>query len=473
MAMRPPSIFAEVWRWKTFPLAAIVFAGFGASLALNLPGHFEHDSLWQLAQGRTGVYNTWHPPVMAWLLGVAARLDPSAPLFIVFDGALFFGGLLAFVALEARPRHLCLPLAVLVVASPLVLIYQGVVWKDVLFADVSVAGFAALAWAGRSWFSVGRRFGCLFIAFGLFSLAGLARQNGFIVPVCGAAALAAISLMRSPPGASPKAALGRSAAYGLLFLALTVLVMSLATYELDAHSDGQPENLHQLKRLQVFDLAGAAHIDPNIDLSILHDQAPELERFIRDEAAPHYRAAGADNLESLPGGDLLIPDGDAASRQWAALVAHRPALYLRTRMGVFLSTLLTPEADACPMVFVGIDPDQPQLLKDAGLRARYDGKDRLDDRYASLFLGTPVFSHLFYAMVAMALLAMALRDHLRADRRPELIAVAAMLGAALLFTASFFVISNACDYRYLYFLDVAAMAGLIRQAAARPAFPHH
>jgi hypothetical protein len=31
--------------------------------------------------------------------------------------------------------------------------------------------------------------------------------------------------------------------------------------------------------------------------------------------------------------------------------------------------------------------------------------------------------------------------------------------AALLFTASFFVVSVACDYRYLYALDLTAMTG--------------
>jgi hypothetical protein len=35
-----------------------------------------------------------------------------------------------------------------------------------------------------------------------------------------------------------------------------------------------------------------------------------------------------------------------------------------------------------------------------------------------------------------------------------------MLLASLAFTASFFVISIACDYRYLYALDLAALASL-------------
>jgi len=57
-------------------------------------------------------------------------------------------------------------------------------------------------------------------------------------------------------------------------------------------------------------------------------------------------------------------------------------------------------------------------------------------------------------------------------RRAADIAVAAMLGAAFAFTASFALISLACDYRYLYVLDLSAMAALLYAAgSARPARP--
>ena len=39
--------------------------------------------------------------------------------------------------------------------------------------------------------------------------------------------------------------------------------------------------------------------------------------------------------------------------------------------------------------------------------------------------------------------------------------VAALLAGALAFTASFFLISIACDYRYLYLLDLAALTGVL------------
>jgi predicted PurR-regulated permease PerM len=43
-----------------------------------------------------------------------------------------------------------------------------------------------------------------------------------------------------------------------------------------------------------------------------------------------------------------------------------------------------------------------------------------------------------------------------------------LIGAALGFTASFAVISLACDYRYLYFLDLAAVAALLYVALDPP-----
>ena len=41
------------------------------------------------------------------------------------------------------------------------------------------------------------------------------------------------------------------------------------------------------------------------------------------------------------------------------------------------------------------------------------------------------------------------------------IAIAGLQVAALAFALSFFIVSIACDYRYLYFLDLAAMTGAL------------
>src|SRR5258708_37867822 len=130
----------------TLALLAVAALGFTACVIADWPGHFPPDAIDQLAQGRSGVFNFWHPPVMAWLLGLADRMIAGAPLFFVFDAALFFGALAAMTVLRGT-GWLAVAVTAAISASPLVLIYQGLVVKDVLFADASLAGFASIAWA--------------------------------------------------------------------------------------------------------------------------------------------------------------------------------------------------------------------------------------------------------------------------------------------------------------------------------------
>src|SRR5258708_34704495 len=79
----------------TLALLVVAALGFTACVVADWPGHFPPDAIDQLAQGRSGEFNFWHPPVTAWLLGLADRGIPAAPLFFVFDPALFFGALSA------------------------------------------------------------------------------------------------------------------------------------------------------------------------------------------------------------------------------------------------------------------------------------------------------------------------------------------------------------------------------------------
>ena len=50
--------------------SVILLLGFAVMLAMNAPGQLSYDSVSQLADGRAGFYNSWHPPVMACLVAV-------------------------------------------------------------------------------------------------------------------------------------------------------------------------------------------------------------------------------------------------------------------------------------------------------------------------------------------------------------------------------------------------------------------
>ncbi len=443
-----------------WPLAAVLLFGFAASLVANWPGHFPPDAVWQLAQGRSGLFNLWHPPVMAWMLGVADRIWPGAALFMVFDTALFFGALGAFAALRGRPGAIGLIVLAIIAASPLVLIYQGLVLKDVLFADASTAGFAALAWAGRWWDRPAARAALVGAGLVLFTLAALTRQNGAIVAIAGALGLGAMAWMKSP---RRKAAAGALAVLGAL--ALMGAADAVVSQALAARSDHRPATAQQLTALRLYDLAGAVRRDPAFVLSELEAKDPAMARYIRTEAAPAWDATRIDTLVRTPDWDRFMrTTGPASGDEWRGLVAHHAELYLAVRAEVFSWVFMTPRLNKCAPIIVGVDSQDPDLLEEAGLAERYTDKDDWDTTYSKAFENTPLYSHAFFAALAAALLLLACRDLARGGGI-ELVGVIAMLVSALAFAASFFVVSLACDYRYLYFLDIAAMAALAHRAA--------
>jgi hypothetical protein len=449
MARRPLSTNAT----RLAILALVLAAGACASLWLSWPGQLSPDSVWQLQQGRSGVFNAWHPPVMAWLLGRFDALSPGAPGFIVLEAVLGFGGLFAFAALAPGPRIAAIVLAALLAASPLLLTYQGDVWKDVLFADAAVAGFAALSWASRVWDRRVWRWGLIALAFALFALAALTRQNGLLIPLFGAVGVAVIA--ERTGGSKAK---GIRLSVGVLAGCLAAAIA--ASYALALHGDGEPAQGRQLEWLQVWDLAGAVRVDPALDLIGLEHDAPDAAVFVR-RAAANWTPTRVDPLLGLAGADAALDDADAAiGRAWRHMILTRTGLYARVRLADFGQLLATPRLMDCRPLFIGLD-GPPEILATLHLKPHDPAKVALGRRYALAFVGTPALSHLVYGALAVVLLILAIRDH----ARPESVAIAAMLGAALSFTASFLVIGIACDYRYLYLLDLAAMAALLHRVS--------
>ena len=438
---------------------AVIALGALATLGLNLPGHLSYDSVLQLSQGRAGVYNSWHPPVMAWLLGLADAVTPGAGLFVVFDCLLMFGSLAWLLALPQRPaRSWAAPVvAVACVVSPLWLIYPGIVWKDVLFAGSSLAGFTALAQAAACWPEPRRRLPLIALAVLLMALAGLARQNGAVVPLFGSLALAIVAARVTPGGA-----LLRGAGYGLGALAAVGAIMVASTLALNTRSDGEPAQLYELEDLQLFDLSGAVSLRPSLPLDQLKAASPRLEQLVRTDGADAYDPRRIDPLAALT--ELhevtLKTPPSAIAAQWRDLIVHHPDLYLAVRATDFFWVTLTPDIHECVPFFVGVDGPQPFMAR-LGLTRRLNPRDRLLKGYGDALTRTPVFSHALFGLIGLFVLV-----RLVTRRRAPDIALAAMLLSAMAYSASFFVVSVACDYRYLYLLDVSAMAGALYLAAS-------
>jgi hypothetical protein len=429
-------------------LGLILLAGLAAMLALNWPGQMSYDSVAQLAEARAGFYHSWHPPVMAWAMGLFDGLIAGTGLFILFNGAL---ALFAFHTF-AQPRRataLTLLLAALVMLSPQWLLYQGIVWKDVLFADAALAGFAALARAGRGnplWYPP---------ALLLLALAMMTRQNGLVIVPVAAAGMGALLWRRMPPR--------QAVATAMLFAGLVIGVGLGGGALLALRGDRGADAADEIRVAQSYDLAGMMARHPGLRLTRLEAEAPSLARLLRTRGTALYTPVWIDPLMNDPALHNAVsaaPPG-LVFAQWRDTVLAHPGLYLATRWAAFTWVLGTPDREACHALFTGVDGD-PRLMAALGLEHAWRPQDRLHDRYGRWLRDTPLFSHLLFGALTLVLLPFLLRR----GRDMDLMA-ASLLAAALAFTASFFVISIACDYRYLYFLDLAAMAGALAAAARK------
>jgi|GEM_PF-363557 len=439
--------------WSRGAYAATLLCAYLSVLIANLPGHLTLDSLLELYEGRYRIRQSWAPSFYAWVLGAFDSVWRGAGLYVAASALLLFAALASLAWLRPRARPGAVVLAALFGLSPLLLIYQAIVWKDVLFADAAVAGMACLAWALQRWEAPRLRWACLAAALLLLAAAALLRQNGIVV---GLLAAGALGWARGRDGRR------RGLAWALAALAAVLLLshgLDLATRPPDARADSGVGD--GVRVVEGYDLMGAVSRDPSFPLPAATKAAPAAAAELRRLAPRYYSAERIDFLDDQPRLQAAldaIPDA-ALAADWRNLVMH-PATYLRERAQVFRWVLLTPQIKRCVPVSLGVD-GPPDTLRALGMSRRWSAQDqRLEvyDRAAA-----PVHAHLAYAVIAALVGLLMLRRGEPAD-----LAMAALMASALLFAASFFVISIACDYRYLYFLDLAAMAGLLYLAIDPP-----
>jgi hypothetical protein len=432
-------------RWAYW---AVLAAGLVLMLRLNLPGHLSVDSVLALREGRLHVRTTWNPAIFGWLLGVFDAIRPGAALAVAASGALLFGAWATMAFLRPRTSWLAPILAAGAIALPQVVIYPAIVWKDVWFAEAAIGGFVALALALTAERAAARWAG-LAVAALLLAAAGLLRQNGLILAPPAAIAIAWAGWPRG----------GRRALAAATVWLATVAVMTLALSALaKPQGAGRPDEAGAkgVRILQTYDVVGAA-ARARLDLPRIDHVDPTLDDQIRKAAPLDYSPERVDTL----GGDaalnaalVRVPD-KVMQAEWLDLIVRHPKTYLALRTEVFHWVFAPPVIDRCLPVHVGV-AGPAQALADLGMPARRSREDVRLYNYVTWFLDTPAYTHVTYAVAALAVGLVLLWR-----RRPADLAMAGLMAGALGFAASFFVISIACDYRYLYFLDMAAVTGVI------------
>lgn len=441
-ALRSPRLVAT---------GVIAFGGV-ATYLLNFPGSMEDDSFVQLLEGRQASYGNWHPPIMSWMLGVSDGLtSPPDAIYTLFQMLLAFVPLAAVLWLPKRVSWAAVLAALAMLFLPQFLMEQAVVWKDALFANATFAGYVCLALAVARLERRRLRLGLLVAATFFIAIAVLARQNGLVVVPGLAVALFFIAGKREGHWKT-------GLAYGAAVAGLCGAIALTGNAALMLRWDGTPSREDQIKILQLYDITGMVNHDLRLPLVVFDHAAPDLAHIIRTEGVARWSPVKNDTLQVSP---RIVDALDATPakvmyQQWRALILHYPLRYLAIRLELFRWVFQPPDVELCHPFHVG-DEGDPDDLKQLGMQPRLDRRDMALWHYGDFFRDhTPAFSHAFWALLAAGILFPLLKRRAPAD-----IAMAALIGSAFVFTSTFLIISIACDYRYLYIIDLSALAGAL------------
>ena len=312
-------------------IAGILVLQAALGLYVGLPGQLSTDSVIQLYEGRTLHFISFNPPLMSLLLGALDRVGNAPVEFVVISQAMLSASAWLVFAQSRRVTMPRLVLAAVVLLNPVLLIYVGIVWKDVLLAHSVALAYLLIAWLRQRRKPMNPVLAVIVLVL-LTVIVGV-RQQGLLFAI--PAGLWAATTLRSSRRTRVVAAI----AFLVLPLAANRLVDVYAgaarvNPQLDPVSTGW-------RTLVTFDLAGVLASGGALPA----DTAPGLADELR-QVSRHYSPYRVDTLTG-DGQEYGALDGAPAGRLWYGVIAANPRAYLRHRAAYFAALLGLGDMGPC------------------------------------------------------------------------------------------------------------------------------
>ncbi len=400
-----------------------------------------YDTLAQLRDGLSREYQSNQPPAMSWLVASMQKTPLGLGGLLLINTWLWScAGWLIYRLLSGsgKPRAW---LALLIwISFPVSFLYNGILWKDVLAANLATLAFLLVI--PRS--SAAAGMGALATSAMAIAAAALARQQmALVVPILGVA----VGFSQRGEGFALRAA--------TIWLASVLALMLAAEAALvgDAKSLSGLDTQGAVYQLTTFDLAGIRAQGGQIKTPALSAAGVDAKRL--SAMFELYHPDRVDHLGAYPNNPLvamaeptrfLLPD-------WRRSVSANPGAYATHRWEHFLWLLGLRDPNRCLPYQLGI-PATPEEFPDLPPLPSHK-PERMAALKAVSEYTLPLFRPIIYvAVAALALVVLCLR-------RPRGWQILAMLQfAGLAYVGSYLLIGIACDFRYAYFAVPVALIGV-------------
>jgi len=420
------------------------------AIAAHGGGHVSMDSSEQLYEAATARSVSWSPPFMSALLRLWGGGPHAAAAFVACCTLLTYGGLLLAWGAGSRthgrsgPGVFATLAGVVLIANPLVFLYVGILWKDVLLASLLAAVSGLLLTASGA----SRRISLPLAALALLLLVPLllVRQQGVLLapPLVAVAAALIAGQWR---GRFDVGCLARWLAVVVAYAALA-WGTSLGVRQVIAGAEEKSTDVG-IAAVMRYDLTGM--------LAMGHGPSPELPADLRE---PRVLAAvkdtySADRLDFVlndpeVGLGFQGMDAQADKRAWWAQLRADPLVFARVKAEQFAWLVGLRRLDRCLPLHVGIEGNQ-DYLRAARMTEGVDAADVRLYRFGMWARHLVFYRHWFYlALLAVASLILVAGWRRRAHAPAATGVLGGMVLGLCAFYGAYLLTTIACDFRYLY-----------------------
>ena len=419
-------------------LVCLLVGGF--VLAIHSPGHISMDTSMQLYEAMLGKSISWNPPFMSALMHWLGGGEIATALLVFVTCCLIYGGyaLTAFACAQSGRKigSWRILIAILIVLNPIVAIYVGIVWKDVIFAAFLCGGTGFGFAAGRG--TKSSRWMCALISALLLAGAMLARQQGiFMAPI-----LLAVPILMLAGGHNGSSPWARWLLIPAVFL-VSVMMLNIATAATIQGNAGRSTSIGY-RSIMIFDMMGIVHNSALPAEDLAYPMPPEIRETIREI----YKPSRIDTLDLDPAAGKWFGSLSPLEmrKAWWALLKQNPGAYIHHRLEAYAKLIGLRGMDDTLPVHIGVEGNL-EMLNAMGISERRDSRDLFVYSIAVRFFNWPIYRHVFW--MGMLVVCSAVLGITRLPRQQRSATALVLLSAGLLYLA-YVPTMIAADFRYLF-----------------------
>ena len=440
--------------YKNLPFLATLVFCIVLTIFLFQPGYVDLDSAAQLRDGRSGIYDDWHPVLMAWTWSHVDKVCPGPLCMFLLQITMYWVGLAIFAGFVS-PRPIYKALFLLIGFLPSTFMISAAILKDILMGVAFLVGSGLIFIANEK-----KTIGRLLVGVAILGYSMMLRHNAVVaaIPLLIYAGYVYTNLN---PLFFPNIPISwRSIAIGfflLLFLFIPGRIWSSSITNLKKYP---------YQQIMLHDLVGISlrlkeNLVPRYMAISEQPSMKDLRNLYSPRGVTHLYWPDFTNIHfKILEDQELVNDLTAT---WVRTVAEHPRAYLIERYVVFISFINVQNERNCAPYYY-----EESIYKPRGYY-NPEGNTYSDNPVTNSVFGSvePLRTGILYRnwLYFLALGVIALFSLVTLKKTPfsgkKSIEITLVLGfSGFLYSAVYFFVATACDFRMIYWSALATLVSV-------------